>query len=178
MTVKLSSLKATEVDEFWQLAYGDAEAEWLKWNGPYFHDEVPTRKVFATQIAPIRFIEHTDRQVIWHDNQMVGLVSSYFEDGTLHRWLDVGIVLYRPTDWHQGIGRAALNQWIDWLWTQTALPHIGLTTWSGNVRMCRLAESIGFKQEARVRQVRYWQGRYWDSVKYGCLRNEWRMGTA
>ncbi|MGN1292109.1 MAG: GNAT family N-acetyltransferase, partial [Levilactobacillus brevis] len=62
---------------------------------------------------------------------------------------------------------------IDWLWTQTPLPHIGLTTWSGNQRMCHLAESLGLREEARVRQVRYWQGRYWDSVKYGVLREEW-----
>jgi RimJ/RimL family protein N-acetyltransferase len=30
------------------------------------------------------------------------------------------------------------------------------------------------KQEARVRQVRYYQDRYWDSVKYGILREEWQ----
>jgi RimJ/RimL family protein N-acetyltransferase len=29
------------------------------------------------------------------------------------------------------------------------------------------------QKEAQVRQVRYWQNRYWDSVKYGILREEW-----
>jgi len=111
--------------------------------------------------------------VIWVDGQMAGMVSYNFEDGALQRWLDVGIVIYRSDEWHRGIGRQALTQWLDWLWTQTDLPHIGLTTWSGNARMCRLATRLGLKEEARVRQVRYWQGQYWDSVKYGCLREEW-----
>jgi len=40
--------------------------------------------------------------------------------------------------------------------------------------MIGLAKSVGMKQEARVRQVRYYQDRYWDSVKYGILREEWQ----
>lgn len=55
----------------------------------------------------------------------------------------------------------------------TPLPHIGLTTWSGNYRMIALAESLSLKKEAEVRQVRFWQNKYWDSVKYGVLRSEW-----
>ncbi|UIF29237.1 GNAT family N-acetyltransferase [Levilactobacillus brevis] len=173
MTVTLAPLTATEAPAFWQLAYSDPQAEWLNWNGPYFHDQVPTEVEFLTKIAPRQFIGNILRQIIRVDGRLVGSVSAYYEDGALHRWLEVGIVIYQPSDWHRGVGQQALTLWLDWLWERVDLPHIGLTTWSGNVRMCRLAEHLGLQQEARVRQVRYWQGRYWDSIKYGCLREEW-----
>lgn len=60
--------------------------------------------------------------------------------------------------------------WIDHLFDDvTDLPHIGFTTWSGNKRMMQL----GMKLEGQIRQVRFWQGEYYDSVKYGVLRSEW-----
>ena len=45
-----------------------------------------------------------------------------------------------------------------------------------NDRMIGLAKAVGMQEEARVRQVRYYQDRYWDSVKYGILREEWQAG--
>ena len=42
--------------------------------------------------------------------------------------------------------------------------------------MIGLAKAVGMQEEARVRQVRYYQDRYWDSVKYGILREEWQAG--
>lgn len=40
--------------------------------------------------------------------------------------------------------------------------------------MMHLAEKIGLKKEAQIRRVRYFQGFYYDSVKYGILRSEWK----
>ena len=62
--------------------------------------------------------------------------------------------------------------WDGRLWF-TELEHLGLTTWSGNVRMMSCAHGLGWQQEACIRRVRYWQGTYYDSVKYGVLREEW-----
>ena len=38
--------------------------------------------------------------------------------------------------------------------------------------MMRVSEKLGLKLEGQIRQVRWWQGQYWDSMKYGILRNE------
>ncbi len=40
--------------------------------------------------------------------------------------------------------------------------------------MMHVAEKIGMKQEARIRQVRFYEGKYYDSVQYGILRDEWK----
>lgn len=39
--------------------------------------------------------------------------------------------------------------------------------------MMRAAKKIGMTQEACIRKVRYFEGIYYDSVKYGVLRDEW-----
>ena len=38
--------------------------------------------------------------------------------------------------------------------------------------MIRLAEKLGLICEARIRKVRYFNGVYYDSIKYGILREE------
>ena len=100
------------------------------------------------------------------------MVFVYYEDAPLNKWLDVGITIYDQSQWHRGIGKQALKQWITELFIKTKLPHIGLTTWSGNYRMLALAESLNLKKEAEIRQVRYWQNQDWNSVKYGILRSK------
>lgn len=39
--------------------------------------------------------------------------------------------------------------------------------------MMKLADRLGLKCEGRIRKVRYCQNTYYDSVKYGILREEW-----
>ena len=39
--------------------------------------------------------------------------------------------------------------------------------------MMRLADKLGLMCEARIRRVRYFNGVYYDSVKYGILREEY-----
>lgn len=76
-------------------------------------------------------------------------------------------------DWGNGIASIALKTWLAELFAQhPELPHIGLTTWSGNIGMLRVSEKVGLLHEGTIRQVRYWQGTYYDSVKYGVLRSE------
>ncbi|GAB6092691.1 GNAT family N-acetyltransferase [Furfurilactobacillus curtus] len=171
--IRLDTLQPEQVADFWQLAFADPTSEWTKWNGPYFHDQLPSQAEFVEQIASESYINQPFRQVIWVGQQMVGLVSAYYEDDPLKRWLDIGIVIYDQSIWHQGVGAQALHLWVNQLWQLTDLPHLGLTTWSGNKRMIALAEKVGFTREATIRKVRYWQDQYWDSVKYGLLREEW-----
>ena len=39
--------------------------------------------------------------------------------------------------------------------------------------MMKSAEKIGYKLEGRIRKVRYHMNEYFDSIKYGVLREEW-----
>ena len=110
---------------------------------------------------------------IYIDNKPIGMVSRYWEN-KMTRWMEIGIIIYQSNGWAKGNGSMALTQWV----TQTfndfpEIQRVGLTTWSGNSRMMRAAEKIGMIQEACIRKVRYFEGIYYDSVKYGVLRDEW-----
>lgn len=52
------------------------------------------------------------------------------------------------------------------------LPHIGFTTWSGNKGMQKIGEKCGMTKEGVIRKVRFLNNQYYDSVKYGILREE------
>ena len=90
------------------------------------------------------------------------------------RWLEVGIVIYDSNYWYGGYGSEALKIWTTKTFNDfSELEHVGLTTWSGNISMMKSAEKIGYKLEGRIRKVRYHMNEYFDSIKYGVLREEW-----
>lgn len=173
-SIEIRPVRMEELTTLWQVGFSDPHAEWTKWNGPYFHDQLPSQTDFETIIGPRDWLITPRNWVITRDGAIIGSVNFHFVDGNLKRWLEVGITIFAATDWGEHVGRQALSAWLTHLFNDvTTLPHIGLTTWSGNVRMMALAEAVGLSQEARIPQVRYWQGRYYDSVKYGILREDW-----
>lgn len=171
--VKIRQIKPEEVEKFWETAFSDPNAAWIKFDGPYFHDELPTKEKFVNVLAYRNWINNKKHLVITDDDKIVGSVGARFEDGELERWLDMGITIYCSDDWNHNIGSQALKLFIGYLFDVYDLPHLSLTTWSGNPRMMRVAEKVGMKKEAQIRQVRYYNDQYYDSVKYGILREEW-----
>ena len=103
----------------------------------------------------------------------LGIVTWYWESRETF-WPGMGIVIYDETRWGQGLGYEALGLWSDLLFR--ALPEIvrlDLRTWSGNLGMMRLAEKLGYVEEARFRQARIVGDTYYDGLGYGILREEW-----
>lgn len=173
MNVQIREIFLDDLASLWEVAYRNPNAEWTKWNGPYFKDVLPTRREFLEKVGPTDFVHNQFKNIIIVDKQIVGIVSAYYEDGELKRWLDVGIVIYSTENWQKGIGKKALKLWINHIFSIVSLPHVGLTTWSGNLRMIRLAKRLDLEKEAQIKKVRFWQGKYWDSIKYGILREDW-----
>ncbi|ELA6781449.1 GNAT family N-acetyltransferase [Vibrio alginolyticus] len=147
--------------------------EWTKFNGPYFPYSHPSLEHFKNGTFQ-RLISGVDLQVITLDNKPVGTVNSYWECEST-RWLEAGIVIYDTQCWGMGIAAQALPLWVTHLFGAHNIERVGMTTWSGNPRMMALASKVGFSQEAVLRKVRYYQGKYYDSVKYGVLRSEWEV---
>lgn len=172
--IEIRPARPEEVEEFWETAYSDPDAEWAKYNGPYFNNKFPSREEFVSVIAYRKWIHDKNHLVVTYDDKIVGSVGAGFEDGRLERWLDIGIIIYRNDLWDKHIGTQALKLFIDYVFGIYDLPHVGLTTWSGNPRMMHVAEKVSMKQEACVRKVRYYNDKYYDSVKYGILRDEWK----
>lgn len=171
-------LRTTDPDELraiYQLMTLDEE--WTQYNGPYFGYDRPSISQFKTGTFE-RLVEGKDMLLIEFQGRPVGTVNCYWECETT-RWLEAGIIIYDPTCWNRGIGSKALIPWITHLFDNYDVERVGMTTWSGNPRMMACAEKLGLTLEARLRKVRYYNGEYYDSVKYGVLREEWpELNTA
>lgn len=161
--------------EVWKQGFREEKPEWKNWDGPYFeadYQKYDTAEAFL-ESKDAAFLLKDRCKCILLDGQPVGMVSMAWEDRkTL--WAVIGITIYDQKYWNKGIGCKAIQLWIKEIFIQyPSLEHIGLTTWSGNPRMMKASEKIGFKKEAQIRKVRYWQNKYYDSVSYGILREEW-----
>ncbi len=171
----------------WALADLDPYADWLapgqEWqqlSGPYYPQ--PTPEELATKLQNVRArIEKTrwavPRLVLpvvdVKQGQLIGEVSRYWQSEETD-WLSVGIVIFDPANRKQGRGYEALGLWSEYLFRELpTIPRLDLRTWSGNRGMMRLAEKLGYVQEACFRRARIVDGEYFDGMGYGVLREEW-----
>lgn len=156
------------------------DAEYHRWNGPYYPRSTP-EEIDRSIALHTRWIENghePDPHRRWtiadlESDRLVGTVNRYWISRETN-WPALGIVLYDPQSWGRGLGRQALGLWVDELFeAYPELVRLDLRTWSGNERMCRVAETLGFTLEARFRKARIVEGEYFDGVGYGLLREEW-----
>lgn len=171
--IKLEKVKKEYLVEIWEIAYGPkADLKWMALNGPYFKDPVLTKEEFLDGWGKT-IVDNPQIRVIIYEEKLVGIATSYWEDGKLKQWLEVGIVIYNEKNWGKGIGSVALKMWLKTLFSiYPELPHLSFTTWSGNPGMEKIGKKVGMQKEGVIRKVRFWQGKYYDSVKYGILREE------
>jgi RimJ/RimL family protein N-acetyltransferase len=148
--------------------------EWRRWDGPYF---------FRSQQEPVTFEAYSARelaqpadehsQIIALNGECIGFINRHEEAPVGGGWWELGIVIFDPAYWSGGYGTRALELWVAATFRDTAAHVFTLTTWSGNVRMCRAAERLGLRECARIPEARAWDGQRWDSLKFGVLRREW-----
>lgn len=169
----LRPVETQDLPIIWRQAYDTDEPEWMKWNGPYFNDPKYSLEEFVEAIGP-SWVDSPRTYVACYKEEVVGVVSWHWEDGKLEKWLEFGIVIFVHQLWNKGLGTEICKLWIHHIFEERPdLIKLGFTTWSGNDRMLKIGEKLGMKKEACIRSVRYWEGQYYDSVKYGLLRHEW-----
>ncbi len=148
-------------------------------NGPYFKKKTVEEFNLVIQEIQAKFDQGNSdplprKWIISNTkNDLIGEVSWYWKsEETL--WLEIGITIFNDKFWKKGIGYQALVLFINQVFEEkTAIVRIGLTTWSGNLGMIRLAEKLGMQKEAEYRKARIVDGKYYNSISYGILREEW-----
>lgn len=173
-TLHLNAFTEDDLKQIWKIGYTQEYPEWKNYSAPYF-DDYQSFDNFDTfkGFADYRFLQSPQVLGIFLEEKPIGMVSYYWENEAT-RWLEIGIIIFDPAYWSGGHGTEALTLWITKIFgVFPELEHIGLTTWSGNHGMMRVAEKLGMTKEAQIRKIRYWQGVYYDSVKYGILKEEW-----
>lgn len=175
--VTLRPIEETDIPVLYHLIYNEEEPEWKKWDAPYYPLEPHTLDSYRShehaRKERLKSFEPDSRLIIEVNGKTIGTVTYYWE----HKpslWLEVGIGIYDPSYWNGGYGSEALEIWVNHLFGVLPLARVGLTTWSRNERMMRVGEKLGMKVEGRLRKCRIYEGNYYDSIKMGILREEWR----
>ncbi|SDX06304.1 hypothetical protein SAMN05444487_109128 [Marininema mesophilum] len=176
--VHLRDVTKEDLDTIWYWEYEAEDQEHHRWNGPYYAVEELSYTQFKRRWER-NFLAQEKGETRWRlgieiDGVLKGIVSRYWVDeGT--DWLETGLVIYDSRYWSGGYGTEAFRLWIDYLFQHLATVRLGISTWSGNERMIRLAKRIGMIEEGRIRKARIVESKYYDSIKMGMLREEWMM---
>lgn len=85
----------------------------------------------------------------------------------------VGIVIAEPACWGQGYGREALKLLIRFAFQEMNLNRLQLEVYDFNERAYRSYRACGFREEGRLRERQYKNGRYVDVIVMGILRSDW-----
>ena len=182
LKILVRELKIKDLDDY--LYWNHPSREFHKFNGPYYGKSSEAELIEEVEYLKIMLLQG-DKEVFKNKkiiadadtDEIIGQVSWYWKsEETL--WMEVGIVIFNETYWGMGIGYKSLKIWIDEIFNQNSkLIRIGLTTWSGNERMMKLAEKLGLEKEAVYKKARIVENKYYDSVSYGILKEDWLMIT-
>jgi len=100
----------------------------------------------------------------------IGLDGIRWEHGDA--WLGIG--LGEREYWGKGYGTDAIRVMLRYAFTELNLHRLTLNVFEYNPRAIRSYEKAGFVLEGRERVVLYRDGRRWDVLYMGILREEWK----
>ncbi len=154
--------------------------EWEQWDGPDLQSEPVDTALFRQEsLAQLSqpLPEFRNFFELDGDGQHIGMVSSYPTDQEFQHisWKDarqsgifcwtLGIDICESKHWGKGYGRNALacfcKHFLD-----NGFDAICLQTWSGNLRMVRCAEAVGFVVCKRIVGNRHIRGGIYDSLTF------------
>lgn len=167
---KIRPIETKDLIHLWEIKYKEQQPEWKKWDAPYFEHKSLSLTDFLAQKDSI--VNQKDYWAIEVNETIIGTVSYYWEHEP-SRWLEMGIGIYDAAFWNGGHGTRAFELWISQLFETLPIVRVGYTTWSGNIRMIKVGEKLGMKEEGRMRKCRIVNGEYFDSIRMGLLREEW-----
>lgn len=106
------------------------------------------------------------------DDRLVGFVGLFGLQWT-HGDAWVGIGIGDRADWGKGYGTEAMRLLLRFAFTELNLHRVSLGLLDYNLRALRSYQKVGFVLEGRSREDVHRDGRYWDSLWMGILREDW-----
>jgi RimJ/RimL family protein N-acetyltransferase len=175
--VILRDVTEEDIKDIYYWTYESSDREHLHWNAPYQkRPYIPFEEFLETnwgyRLNEVEKDTFRSSLMIEVNKQLIGMVSWYWVDESTN-WLENGISIFNKHYWSGGYGTNAFQLWTDYIFEQSNVVRVGISTWSGNIRMIKLAKKIGMIEEGRIRKARIVNGEFFDSVKMGILREEW-----
>ena len=86
----------------------------------------------------------------------------------------VGLGIGERELWNNGYGSDAMNIILRFAFMELGLRRVSLTVFEYNPRAIRSYEKAGFRHEGRQRDFLVREGKRWDMLYMGILRDEWK----
>lgn len=165
------------------------ETRWQEWDEPweYEGEEVEFEEASYRQVALREFQQLEEMreanqfrlslEIDTLDGIHIGTIDTYSLSKEIRNEIDgfardsnkpayaIGIAIYEPAYWNQGLGSIALEAYV-----QYHLSHqhdsLFLETWSGNRRMMAVAEKLGFQEVYRQKNKYKAFGKQWDAIVF------------
>jgi len=106
------------------------------------------------------------------DDQLLGDIDIY-----VYNWSGrdafVGLGIGEREFWGKGFGTDVMKIILRYAFTEVDLDRVTLTVFEYNPRAIRAYEKVGFRHEGRMRKVLNKEGKRWDILYMGILREEW-----
>jgi len=177
-TVTLRDIQLNDLDTIQHWLHPDHY--WHQLDGPYY-PATPAEKIpelierQRTRLTTGNYPDPRTRLAIVNQSDVImGMVTRYWISEETN-WAAIGLAIWDADHWGQGYGYQALGLWCQYLFdNMPEFVRLDARTWSGNKGMMRLAEKLGFTQEAVFRKARIVDGTYYDGIGYGILRDEWQ----
>jgi RimJ/RimL family protein N-acetyltransferase len=111
--------------------------------------------------------------VVRQSDQLIGVLGLHQLDNR-NRHALFGITIGDKNAWNKGYGTEATELVLRFAFRTLNLHRVWLHVYEFNERAQHVYEKIGFRTEGRLRQDTFREGRYWDTIVMGLLRDEWR----
>jgi RimJ/RimL family protein N-acetyltransferase len=105
-------------------------------------------------------------------DRLVGTIGLHAIDWR-NRHAGLGISIGDRAVWGQGFGGEAIRLLVRHAFETLNLHRVWLQVYEFNERGQRLYRKIGFREEGRLREDVFREGRYWDTLVMAVLRDEW-----
>ena len=155
----------SKTDAPWEPIELDAETERVSWQEYY-----ESVKDLPDDVRRWKFeIEWNGRHIGWVSSYMMNERYEWIgadtiqPDQTVYR--AIGIDICEPDAWGKGVGTNALRAFMNYYF-ENGVDDLYTQTWSGNVRMLRCAEKLGFVECNRNVGTREVDGQKYDGLTF------------
>ena len=180
LNILLRDMEERDIDD--DIRWNTVETDWTDWDAPWENEDMASfdpEKYRAEQLAWIAKPkpDHRLSLELEANGVHIGSVSTYCldenldwkalkteEDRARQRWA-VGIDICDSAYWSGGWGTRALTAYIRYH-LSAGYADLYTQTWSGNTRMIRLAEKLGFRECRRLPGIRQVRGETYDALTF------------
>ena len=175
--VRLSAVDTEEVSKSFTAWGRDSEySRLLDTDPPRLHSAKATKDWLEKELGDQGNTLHWFTIRAAADNQLLGdIVIDVTQWNARDSFVGIGI---GPLDfWGKGFGTEAMHLILQYAFTELNLRRVTLTVFEYNQRAIRSYEKVGFRHEGRQRGRILREGKRWDILYMGILREDWSKGN-